>query len=200
LVTISTFRPIVFSAARLAQRACARIHQAGNRASQPVQREADNFLKERLGELKDSLEKSEVALNDYRRAKGIIPGLMSLDGKETVVLDRVSELSKDLTAAQVRADRSRGADAADQQPQVRLDAGGDGRYRSSSGASAVELNRRRLRQHGEKFKPDYPPMISNGGEASGAAAAARSEISRVIAESRVLTRPRRTKNISCKVR
>jgi succinoglycan biosynthesis transport protein ExoP len=47
------------------------------------------------------LEKSEVALNDYRRAKGIIPGLMSLDGKDAVVINRLTDLSKDLTRAQV---------------------------------------------------------------------------------------------------
>lgn len=63
--------------------------------------EAEKFLKQRLVELKDALEKSEIAINDYRRSKGIVPGLMSLDGKETVVLERLASLSKDLTEAQV---------------------------------------------------------------------------------------------------
>ncbi len=63
--------------------------------------EAEKFLKQKLVELKEQLEKSEVALNAYRREKGIVPGEMTLDGKETVVLDRVSELSRDLTKAQV---------------------------------------------------------------------------------------------------
>ena len=61
----------------------------------------EKFLSHKLVELKEQLEKSEVALNDYRRQKGIIPGLMSLDGKDTVVIDRLSDLSKDLTRAQV---------------------------------------------------------------------------------------------------
>jgi succinoglycan biosynthesis transport protein ExoP len=64
--------------------------------------EAEEFLKERLADLKQKLEKSEIAMNNYRRDKGIIPGLTSLDGKETVVLGRLSELSKDLTEAQVQ--------------------------------------------------------------------------------------------------
>lgn len=64
-------------------------------------REAEKFLRRKLVELKEQLEKSEVALNDYRRAKGIIPGLMSLDGKDAVVIDRLTDLSKDLTRAQV---------------------------------------------------------------------------------------------------
>lgn len=63
--------------------------------------EAERFLQHKLGELRMRLEQSERSLNDYRRAKGIIPGLISLDGKETVVVDRLSNLSKDLTAAQV---------------------------------------------------------------------------------------------------
>ena len=63
--------------------------------------EAEQFLRNKLVEIKEQLEKSEAALNDYRRAKGIIPGLISLDGKDAVVLDRLTDLSKDLTHAQV---------------------------------------------------------------------------------------------------
>jgi polysaccharide biosynthesis transport protein len=64
--------------------------------------EAQRFLQNKLVDIKEQLQKSEAALNDYRRRKGIIPGLMSLDGKDAVVLDRLSDLSKDLTAAQVQ--------------------------------------------------------------------------------------------------
>lgn len=62
---------------------------------------AQRFLRDKLGEIKEQLQKSEIALNDYRREKGIIPGLTSLDGKDAVVLDRLADLSKDLTQAQV---------------------------------------------------------------------------------------------------
>src|ERR1700735_2691548 len=63
--------------------------------------EAQKFLETKLVELKEKLQKSEYALNRYRRDQGIVPGLMSLDGKETIVIDRLSVLSKDLTDAQV---------------------------------------------------------------------------------------------------
>lgn len=63
--------------------------------------EAQRFMHSKLADIKDQLQKSEVALNDYRRQKGIIPGLISLDGKDAVVLDRLADLSKDLTQAQV---------------------------------------------------------------------------------------------------
>jgi polysaccharide biosynthesis transport protein len=64
-------------------------------------REAERFLRQKLVGLKEQLEKSEIALNDYRRAKGIVPGLMSLNGKDAVVVNRLEELSRDLTQAQV---------------------------------------------------------------------------------------------------
>lgn len=63
--------------------------------------EAKGYLKDKLGEIKDKLGNSEAALNSYRRQKGIIPGLISLDGKDAIVLDRLADLSKDLTSAQV---------------------------------------------------------------------------------------------------
>jgi polysaccharide biosynthesis transport protein len=64
-------------------------------------REAEHFLHEKLADIKDQLEKSEIALNDYRRDKGIIPGLMVLSGNDAVVVNRLEELSRDLTQAQV---------------------------------------------------------------------------------------------------
>ena len=142
--------------------------------------EAETFLKERLGELKDSLEKSEVALNDYRRAKGIIPGLMSLDGKETVVLDRVSELSKDLTTAQVERI---GLEA-----QVQLI--NSRRYDSMPavmGDPAVQAVEAQLTaldadyaSMARKFKPDYPPMMQMTAKRQELQRRLDGEISRVI--------------------
>ncbi len=61
--------------------------------------EAQRFLDEKLVELKDRVENSEAALNNYRRDKGII----SLSGRENIVVDRLSDLNKELTDAE--ADR-----------------------------------------------------------------------------------------------
>ncbi len=142
--------------------------------------EAENFLKERLGELKDSLEKSEVALNDYRRAKGIIPGLMSLDGKETVVLDRVSELSKDLTTAQV--DRI-GLEA---QMQLINSHKYDSIAAVMSDAGVVSMQGQLntldadYASMGKKFKPDYPPMMQMAAKRAELERRLEAEISRVV--------------------
>ena len=57
------------------------------------------FLEKKLVQLKERMEKSEAALNNYRRDKGII----SLNDKENVVVDRLADLNKRLTEAE--ADR-----------------------------------------------------------------------------------------------
>jgi capsular exopolysaccharide synthesis family protein len=61
-----------------------------------------DLLQAKLFDLKSRLETSERALNDYRRDHGIIPGLMSLNGKDAIVIDRLTQLSKELTGAQVK--------------------------------------------------------------------------------------------------
>jgi polysaccharide biosynthesis transport protein len=61
--------------------------------------DAQRFLEEKLGELKARVEKSEAALNRYRRQRQII----SLEDKENIVVERLADLNKRLTAAE--ADR-----------------------------------------------------------------------------------------------
>ena len=58
--------------------------------------EARRFLQTKLAELKDRVEQSEHALNDFRRQNGII----SLDDKENIVVDRLADLNKRLTEAE----------------------------------------------------------------------------------------------------
>lgn len=57
---------------------------------------AQRFLEEKLAELKERVEKSEDALNQYRRLKGIL----SLDDRENLVVDRLADLNKRLTEAE----------------------------------------------------------------------------------------------------
>jgi len=64
--------------------------------------EAERFLGGKLGELKRKVEESEAALNDYRRDKGIVPGLISVNGKDDIVLERLNKLSEQLQEAHLR--------------------------------------------------------------------------------------------------
>jgi polysaccharide biosynthesis transport protein len=64
------------------------------------------FLEKKLSELEKRIEKSEHALNDYRRQRGIV--VLSLDSKDQVedqdemVTERISDLNKALVAAQTQ--------------------------------------------------------------------------------------------------
>ena len=60
---------------------------------------ARKFLESKLAELKQRVQSSEETLNQFRRGKGII----SLDDKENIVVDRLADLNKRLTESE--ADR-----------------------------------------------------------------------------------------------
>src|SRR5712692_212449 len=123
--------------------------------------EAERFLRDKLVELKEKLEKSELALNNYRRDKGIVPGLMSVDGKETVVIARLSDLSKELTNAQVarigleaQVDQIR----KNQVPQLPSTNGSSGTNTPSAKAQ-LDTALSDYVAMAKQFKPDYPPMV-----------------------------------------
>jgi capsular exopolysaccharide synthesis family protein len=95
-ITFSTPDPAL--SARIANtHAQVYIRQGVERRSQ-TDEEAQGFLEEKLVELRERLEKSEVALNSYRRDQGII----SFDEKENVAVDRMVDLNRDLTEAESR--------------------------------------------------------------------------------------------------
>ena len=102
LVDISFTTPDPELSARLADAHARAYIRSGIESHSTASKEAEHFLQGKLGDLKHRLQQSELALNDYRRQKGIVPGLMALNGKDTMVLDRLSELSKDMTTAQVK--------------------------------------------------------------------------------------------------
>src|SRR6185436_8987452 len=57
---------------------------------------ARKFLESKLAELKQRVQSSEEMLNQFRRGKGII----SLDDKENIVVDRLADLNKRLTESE----------------------------------------------------------------------------------------------------
>jgi capsular exopolysaccharide synthesis family protein len=85
----------------------------GIRLRNEASHEAQRFLERKLVELKQRLEISEVALNAYRRDTGMV----SLDGNENIVVDRLATLNDLLAQAEaVRIKREaevRGGDRGD---------------------------------------------------------------------------------------
>ena len=64
--------------------------------------EAQRFLAGKLDELKQRVEQSELALNNYRRDKDIVPGLISLNGNQDVVVEELNKLNHDLQDAHLK--------------------------------------------------------------------------------------------------
>lgn len=119
---------------------------------------AQRFLQQRMVDLKEKLERSEQALNDFRRQNGIVPGLMSVDGKNAIVLDRLAELSHDLTQAQVHllalqasADQIH-RHSYDSLPQVVKD---PSIMQLQEQVSHLQTEYAGMAQ---QFKPDFPPL------------------------------------------
>ena len=101
LVTITITSPDPVLAAQMANRHVKEYEQQQHDMQTGQNEEAQHYLKTKLVDVKSDLEKSETALNDYRTEHHIIPGLISLDGKDAIVLDRLADLQKDATQAQV---------------------------------------------------------------------------------------------------
>ncbi len=96
LVQVAFQTPIPALSAQLANGHAASYIRYGLDLRSQTNEEALAFLQKKLLELKERVESSEVALNTYRRDKGII----SLSDKENIVVDRLADLNKRLTEAE----------------------------------------------------------------------------------------------------
>ena len=86
-------------AARLANAHAETYIRLGLRLRTETKQEAQDFLAEKLGELKERVQTSEAALNDYRRSQDIISPV----AKDNLVIARLEDLNQRLTDAE--ADR-----------------------------------------------------------------------------------------------
>lgn len=88
--------------ARMANAHARAFIEQGIELSAQASDEAQRFLAGKLDELKQRVEQSEVALNNYRRDKGIVPGLISLNGNQDVVVEQLNKLNRDLQDAHLK--------------------------------------------------------------------------------------------------
>ncbi len=96
IVTVGISSPDPELATRIANAHVAAYIQYGFKLKSQANEEARKFLETKLGELKNRVEKSEMTLNQFRRGKGII----SLDDKENIVVERLADLNRRLTEAE----------------------------------------------------------------------------------------------------
>jgi capsular exopolysaccharide synthesis family protein len=99
LVKIAFSTPDPVLAARVANMHARAYLEQGIELRSHAHHEARHFLQEKLAELQDRVEKSEAALHRYGQDRGII----SLDNRDNIVIDRLADLNRRLTEAE--ADR-----------------------------------------------------------------------------------------------
>ena len=102
MVTISFRTPDPALSARLANAHAREFISWGVEINAHESEDAEHFLEGKLTQIREQLEASEAAVNRYRRDKGIVPGLISVNGKEDVVLERLNKLSSDLQEAHLQ--------------------------------------------------------------------------------------------------
>jgi succinoglycan biosynthesis transport protein ExoP len=154
LVEIEFTTPNPFLSARLANAHAQSYLRYGRDLRSQANKEALVFLENKLLELKDRVEKSEAALNAYRREKGII----TLDEKGNLVVDRLVDLNKRLTEAE--------AQRIALESEVRLIKNGHydalPRVRESTIISSLKSELGTLEAEyadlAGEFKPGYPPL------------------------------------------
>lgn len=154
LVRIGFSSPDPKLSARLANLHSAAYTRYGIEMRARANQHALNFLQKKLLDLKQRVEKSEAALNRYRKDKGII----SLDDKENLVIDRLTDLNNRLTEAE--------AERIAVETQIHVIRKGDSDSLPAIAASAMvqglkgELSRLQSEysQLAKEFKPGYPRL------------------------------------------
>jgi polysaccharide biosynthesis transport protein len=118
--------------------------------------DAREFLEKKLVELKERVEKSEAALNDYRRERGIVA--FALDNQGNILNQRLTELDQALTKAETEG--------------IDLEAQDDLVHKRNYNSLPAVINStliQNLKEQDElaegqyasmsaQFKPDYPPL------------------------------------------
>jgi len=197
LVKVGFSSPDAELSARIANAHCLAYIRQGLGLYADASGEAQRYLDQKLVELRERVEKSEIALNSYRREKGIL----ALSGRENIVVDRLSDLNKELTAAegnrialeaQVKLIRERNYDFI---PEVV----------NSSLIQALKQNLIQLEGQyaslSTQFKPSYPPMARLGAQVEDARRRLASEVERVVGgiESAYLAASAREKEVHDKL-
>jgi polysaccharide biosynthesis transport protein len=147
--------------------------------------EAAQFLQGKLAVLKTQLEDSEAALNVYQRNKGIVPGLLSLDGKDDVVLNRLDRLNDQVEEAHLKAvGLETSVDLINQGHATELPAIANDPEIQELEQKLSDREVRHASLAGE-FKPDYPEMARANAELETTRSELKQAIDGIIARTKV---------------
>ena len=139
-------------------------------------KEAREFLDQKKLELRERLEKAEVAINQFRRAHGVV----SVEKGENIVVDRLIDLNKQLTVARSlrieseslyrTVENRNNRDLADIMRQGLV-------QQLKGNIATLEAEKARM---GTIFKPDHPKIQDLNQQLNAAQQALTSEISNVV--------------------
>jgi capsular exopolysaccharide synthesis family protein len=166
----------------------AHIHQYINQGIQlesAASDEAEQFLENKLVVLKRQVEDSEAALNHYRRDKGIVPGLISLDGKEDILLSRLDRLNDQAEAAHLKAvDLEASVDLINRGHATSLPT-----VLNNPSIQALQLKLNDLDAHhaslAEVYKPDYPELARLNAELDSTRAELKEAVGNILDSTKV---------------
>jgi uncharacterized protein involved in exopolysaccharide biosynthesis len=181
LVAVSFTTPDPALSARVANAHVREFIGQGIELNSQASDQAARFLQKKLAQLKRQVEESELALNNYRRDKGIIPGLISVNGSEDVVLERLDKVSEQVQRAhlanlnletQIALVKQGHADA--------LPAVINSKIVQSLRESLDTLQAQYASMSGQ-YKPNYLPMAELTAKMRGTREALRNEIASIVA-------------------
>ena len=175
LVAVSFTTPNAALSARMANAHVQEFMHQGIELNSEASDEAAQFLQKKLTQLKRQVEESELALNNYRRDKGLIPGLISVNGQEVVLgrLDKLSEQVEHAHLANINFETQ--VALIDQGHTDALPAIVDSKIVQNLKENLDTLQTQYLSMSSQ-FKPDYLPMVELSKKIEGTREALRHEV------------------------
>jgi polysaccharide biosynthesis transport protein len=181
LVAVSFTTPDPALSARVANAHVREFIRQGVELNSQASDQAAQFLQKKLAQLKRQVEESEVALNNYRRDKGIIPGLISVNGNEDVVLGRLDKLNEQVQQAHLaNLNLETQIDLVKQGHADALPAVIDSKIVQSLRENLDTMQAQYASMAGE-YKPDYLPMAELTAKINGTRDALKREITSIVA-------------------
>jgi len=140
--------------------------------------DARQFLEKKLVELKERVEKSEAALNNYRRDRGIVA--FTLDDKGNIINQRLIELNQALTKAETeRIDFESQDNLIHKRSYDSLPAVINSSLIQNLKAQ-LDVLEGQYASMASQFKPDYPPLKELKAKVDDSSARLRTEIAHVV--------------------
>jgi len=174
LVAVSFTTPNAALSARVANAHVREFMRQGIELNSQASDQAAQFL-QKNSQLKRQVEESELALNNYRRDKGLIPGLISVNGQD-VVLGRLDKLSEQVEHAHLtNLNFETQVALIDQGHTDALPAVIDSKIVQSLKENLDALQTQYLSMSSQ-FKPDYLPMVELSTKIKGTRDALRHEV------------------------